>query len=300
MLLAWWNRFWFEPRPTYVLGVFRTALGILVLSILLCSFPNWERFYGPHGLYPFAELNGIEKLNLFAISLEPWFLWGIYGIGILASITFILGFQTRISTIILFIVYASMTHRNFFLVNGQDQIIKMLLFLSSFAPLGDCLSLDRWLKTQGKNLKERLLNPIPREPWATRLMQLSVLNVYILSQPFKIIEDPAWRDGSAMYLVALSERWFHFSHITLFQNETLSILLTYSSLLIEMTFPILVWFNKTRPYSLIAMACLHLTGMIILSPAILFFQLSMVIALILFIHPHTINQWTDRMIRLGK
>ena len=47
------NDFWFAPQRTEALSFFRIVFGLYLLFLFFVSIPNWQRFYGPEGLYPY-------------------------------------------------------------------------------------------------------------------------------------------------------------------------------------------------------------------------------------------------------
>lgn len=282
-----WNQFWFKKEPVYQLAIFRIALGLFVLLILVISFPNWQRFYGPQGSLPYEALKEAYQgynWSLFALSEKTWWTWALYAAAVFASITVTIGFKTRISTILLFTLYASMLHRNPFLINGQDQVATMLLFFSCFAPLGTSYSLDEFLKRfKPYNLNPDSLKPKLESIWGTQLMQVSITIIYIFSGPAKYLDDITWRNGSAIYYVSLSDRWFRFPQVDIFHSELASTILTFGTLIAEIAFPIFVWFKITRPFVLLGIAGLHFSLMIFMSVSVFYFNLMMLVSFILFI-----------------
>lgn len=285
-----WNSIWFRKNTAEQVGIFRIALGILVLAILLISFPNWERFYGANGILPPDEVPpsfmGLSW-SIFTLNDSWLYLWSLYAIALVATISFILGFHARISTILLFLIYASMLHRNTYLVNGQDQIITMLLFFSMFAPLGANYSLDAYMQHKGKKRQKPKLRSI----WPIRLMQLSVALVYVFSAPAKLFDDVMWRNGQALYWVSQSDRWFRFPDAELFNSLPLSWFLTYTTLFVFILFPYLVWFSKTRWLFLGGIALIHFNMLILMAPSVFWFNLSMLVSFILFIPPLTMRKF---------
>ena len=57
--------------------------------------------------------------------------------------------------------------------------------------------------------------------------------------------------------------------------------MTFFSIVVEGTFPLLVWFARTRPYVILALASLHL-GIAVMLKNVTFFSLAMVCSLFLF------------------
>ena len=301
-ILAANDRFWFRKQSTLTLGLFRIAFGIFILLMIASSFPNWERFYGASGAYPLPDFIdasggfwGAASSSVLALSASPLLLWSVFGMGVFASACFALGLYTRLSTLISFIIWGSIYHRNFILINGQDQVVMMLLFFCCFAPLGNSLSIDNILRnkyhpsTSRLSYRTRQLKSV----WSWRLMQVSITLIYFFSGPSKFLDGVEWRDGTAIYYVSLSDRWFRFNQVDFLHNEILSVYFTYGALLIECLFPLLIWFRKTRLLMLSLIALLHASIVVLMSEYVLHFNIVMLISFILFLPTRTTQKLID-------
>ena len=100
----------------------------------------------------------------------------------------------------------------------------------------------------------------------------------------------AWADGSAIYYISLSNLWFRFPQVEFLHNEILSIYTTYIAIVIQLLFPFLIWFDRTRLFVLIPAFILHASIAIFLSNAVLHFGLVVLIALMVFIQPMTYHK----------
>ncbi len=293
-----WDRFWFAPRPVATLGAFRVLFGGFILLILVISYPSWDAFYGPAGYLSFdalAEPYTGYSWSLFALSEQPALTWAIFWLGALAAVAFTAGFWTRSATIALFLVFLSMLHRNPYLTNGQDQVATMLLFLSCFAPLGLSMSMDEIMaRRRLAGLATGSAVPTVQPLWSWRLMQVSIALIYLFAAPTKYLDDTAWRDGTAIYYLSLSDRWFRFPDAGIFHADAVSVALTFGSLVIELAFPLLVWFSRTRPIMIVAVTGFHLIMMVVMSVGVFFFNLLMLVSFVLFVQPQTI----ERLVRL--
>lgn len=120
--------------------------------------------------------------------------------------------------------------------------------------------------------------------WAMRAMQLNFIAIYVFSLPNKLADDVAWINGDAIYLAMVSSMWSRQFCPELFYlfDGLFSKIATYGTIFLEGTFPILVWFSKTRMFSILALASLHIAVAIFLN-GVAFFTLSMVCGLITFI-----------------
>lgn len=286
-VLEYWNKFWFSRFDPISVSLFRIALGLLITIMFICNFFNWERFYDANGIY---SLNDVD-LNASRVPREGWWslFWWTEGkipinvwwwAGIISSIFFTVGFQTRLSTILLYLIQSAMINRNVSIVNGDDLVFRMLLFYSCFAPLNYKLSIDSFLRNKFFNLKERN-NPLI---WSIRAMQINVILVYLISLPYKLADDVAWINGNAIYYVVANNTWSRCPIPELFYmfNSGLSKICTYGTILIEGGFPLLVWFKKTRLLAILLISSLHI-GIAVTVPNVLFFTLGMVCSFVIFL-----------------
>ncbi len=279
------NKFWFETRSVEALGFFRIIFGCILLLITIISFPNWDRFYGPWGTLPSIMIRDqtIYYWSLFNLSQSTAYLWALYWLLLLAVCCFIVGVRTKLATVIIFLIYASMVNRNAPMVNGQDQVAVLLLFFSCFSPLGGALSIDRY------RTGEPWFSSGVYEIWGLRLMQISFLMIYAFCGPTKL---QSWSDGDAIYYVSLSEAWFRWPHVEWFHNIWFSKLATYGTVIVETAFPLLIWIKSIRSYLLVSMFLLHFGIMIFLSSAVFYFNLVMVTGLCIFIENQIIRKIT--------
>jgi hypothetical protein len=278
-----WHRCWFVRFDPISLGIFRIFLGALITLFYLALAPNWERFYAADGVLSLTgAVGGADPWTLFSWT-EAWFPIRVYWLaGVLASVLFTIGWHTRVSTIILFVLESSLLIRSPQAMNGEDVIFRMLLFYGMFAPLGAALSIDRLLK-------DRRCEPGPEqlpEIWAVRAMQLNFALIYAISLPNKLADDVAWWSGDAVYLAVASNMWGRWPWPELLSaaDGALSKLFTYGTIAVEGSFPLLVWFRRTRIFVIAAAAFLHI-GIAITLNGVSFFSLAMLCALWIFVPP---------------
>lgn len=285
-LQKFWNKTFFSEFDPYPLAIFRIVLGFSILIILIASFPDWEDLYSNGGMMSLKELDlpvlKMDRLSLFHY-LEPvisikLFFW----LGMIFSITFILGLFTRFSTLVLLILVHSMFYRNFLVTAGYDVVWRLLLCFSLFVPVNYYLSIDNLFNKKKKNLPY---------VWPVRLMQIGIASIYLITFYHKIIDDSVWLTGDAIYLVVANRNWSAFPYPELFYkwDGILSKLLTYATLILEIAFPFLVWFRQTNLLIILAMTIFHLCITIIM-PVIFPFTLVMISSFILFLPTETIQK----------
>lgn len=287
-----WERAWFAPSQPAALATFRIAFGSFWTVVLLLSFPNWLRFYGRDGIVPFAWLSDpfFARPSILSVSSAELWTWACYGFALAAAVAFTLGYRTRPATVALYLTVISMVNRTPTITHGEDLVSRPLLFLACFASLGERWSIDAFLRTRrGQPTRQ------PAEIWPLRLMQLTVVSVYLFSMPAKPSDDPAWIDGTAIYYVMASENWGRFPELApLFYSGWLGPLLTWGTLAIEGLFCVLVWPSRTRPYALAALASLQL-GIAVLVGHVFNFNLAMLISFLLFVPDQVLERIGERL-----
>lgn len=303
-----WNRFWFSRFDPISLGLSRVFLGMLMVIYYVALIPNWNRFYGPDGarsaydaVYGFSQQEA-DWWSVFYWT-EEWLPIDVFWyVGFAAAICFTIGWQTRIATVLLWIMENSMLHVFLYAMNGENVLFRMYLFYGMFAPLGYRLSIDSYLqrrvrqKSQQATLDSQQRIKVrtasrshsPQLPciWSTRALQIGIALVYFISLPNKLADDVAWYEGDALYLAITSNQWSRFPWPELFYqwDGLLSKIFTYTTILVEGTFPFLVWFEKTRLWVLLPLIGMHL-GIALALQNITFFTLSSAAALWVFAPP---------------
>lgn len=274
---AFWKRAFLAHADPAPLGLFRIAFGLFLLIFFFALGPNWESYYGAGGMRPEpAAANGLSLI----VALEPWiparaWWWAAWT----AAVFFTLGLRTRLATVALFIIQSSMNHANPMVVNGEDLVVRMLLFYGIFAPLGAAFALDS--KYGGSRYgTKRTGGPMP--VWALRLMQINIAGVYLFSLPVKLASDASWLNGEALYWVMMTSTWNRWPVQSWFYEGSLSLVLTAATVLAEGLFPILVLFRRTRLPMVAVMACFHL-GLALALKHVSFFSISMACSFLLFL-----------------
>ena len=178
------------------LAVFRMVLALLVLADLGIRATDFYAHYTDEGLLSRTVLLE-EVLSRWAFSLnlingEPLFQAALFVIAAVAALGMLVGYRTRLMTIVVWVLLLSIQWRNPLILNSGDVLLRMLLFWSMFLPLGAHWSVDRALKPAPPRLSMRFLS------LATVALFLQIAFVYWFSAILK--SDPAWRtDGTAIY-----------------------------------------------------------------------------------------------------
>lgn len=255
-----WNEFWFAPRSTAPLGLFRLVLGCLLILWGLLVAPDLHTWFAERGVLPLSALrllnsDTLPRLDVLADVANPMALVAIFSLYMLAVIGVAAGFYTRISTLLAFVLLISFHHRNPIILNSGDTFMGLMLLYLVFSPAGACYSVDRLLRVRRGTEQA---GPPPRLPaWAQRLIQIQISIVYLDTFLGKV-QGQHWLDGTAVYYPLHVAELTRFPLPCLGDSPIAINLLTYGTLAIELAMGTLVWVPRLRGYVLLAATLLHL------------------------------------------
>jgi predicted DCC family thiol-disulfide oxidoreductase YuxK len=292
-----WSRIWFQSRPTTPLELARIGIGAALLVNYGLATPYLFQFWGETGWMPsalaLASADNPWMQSVFFYLKAPWQAIAFHVFFLLCCTLFMVGWRTSWVKWVVLIGEISYFSRNLVLVYGVDQILCSLLFVLCLAPIGRAMSLDRVRAVRAAKLVnlEAVLPPYKGE-WVgacTRLIQIQMALLFFHSGIAKIRGDDWW-NGDAM--------WAVFSNIDFYNRALLDLLAshywignvaTYSTLLIEIAFPFLIWQRSTRPYLLAAAVFLHVQIAIFMGMP--YFSFVMIMGHLSFIRP----EWLARL-----
>ena len=239
---------------TLALALMRVALGIIVLIDLAIRGSDLFAFYGAHGIWPaeyiysFSGKAGMWTLNSLFQS-NAWLIF-LYGLNVLVAITFLLGYKTRWSNLLLWILTLSFQNRNLYILQGGDDLLRLLLFWGLFLPWHQNFCLD---KKPEKNNNHGL---------GEIAYLLMLASIYFFSAELK--SSPQWRiENSAVYHALSLDIYRSNIGNYVYQFPKLMTFLSAATLWIEYLLVILIlWPSKkgyTRLLAFILILILHLS-----------------------------------------
>lgn len=279
-----WNPFFFTPLDPRPLALFRILSGLLLCWIMAASFQNWNRFFAADGIISLhsenlqnSRVNSVLGLFYWTEGIVPIEAWWFVGMGL--SLMFLAGWKTRFATIAIFFFIEAMLHRNPYLANGEELVLRACLVYLMFTNCGAVWSIDS-AKAIRNGRTERPMLP----GWPIRMMQINVAMIYIISLPCKMADDPGWVTGDALHWTVASDMWgpFEYPWLTLAFGGLLRKFMTFGTVIVEAFFPLAVWFRPTRRLAILTISGLHL-GIAVTIPNVTHFTLSMVCAFASFL-----------------
>ena len=138
------------------LAIFRMAIASLLLIDLWYRGQDLQAFFTDAGILPRQARIGLIELgdrfgrehtwSLHMLSGEAWMQGLLMALATWVAISFLLGYRTRITAVISWILLLSLDGRNPAILDSGDVLLRCMLFWSLFLPLGARYSLDRWLR----------------------------------------------------------------------------------------------------------------------------------------------------------
>lgn len=177
------------------LALFRINLGLLIVVDLVLRSRDLVAHYTDHGVLPRAEMLytiGTWVPSLHLVSGSATLQIVMFLLAAAVGVALLVGYRTRLATLLSWILLLSLQNRNNMLLQGGDMLLLLLLFWGMFLPLGARFSVDHALER----------DPVPRSDQffsaATVALLVQCMCVYFFSALLK--SDPAYiPDGTAVY-----------------------------------------------------------------------------------------------------
>lgn len=250
LLLARYEELVATERRLIGLSLLRIAVAGVLLLYLLGQWPDRRLLWGPDGIYPAEifqrEFGGAGGPALFATDSVLLF-EAVYHLSIAVSGLYLLGWRTAPVGVAFSIVAWSLLRRTPLLMTGGDSLLLLSLPWMLLANTSAYLSADSGWRLPWSNWR-----PHPR-PWRALLHNVAVLalllqlsTMYLFAGVHKLFGAP-WLDGSATASVLRVERFTHpLLGPLIYEHEWLGKVMTYWTLLFELTAPALLWLPSFR------------------------------------------------------
>jgi hypothetical protein len=260
-----WRRFFFTPADPTPLGLIRIAVGLLLiwnfltLGMDLRSSLGDDAWADPRTVRLFWEQWRDPRTAWSLWFLVPdRFLTAAWAAGLLVLVLFTVGFLSRVTALLSWIIMASTIRRAPVLFFGFDQsVLTWLMYLAFTGTGGQALSVDRLLARRRRPDASRVPPPTVSANLALRLIQLHLCLIYAVAGLSKL-QGNAWWSGNAVLLILLSPEYRVGDQTWLAAYPRFLNFLTHASVALEILYPVLVWVRVLRPLMLVSMIFLHL------------------------------------------
>lgn len=258
------------------LAAFRIGLGAIVLVDLAGRVGDCATLYASGGLA--TRLGGWP---LYGPGTSPALVTLLFAIQAVAAVALVLGVRARLAAAATWFLLLCLHHRNPFVLNAGDALLRLLLLWSMFLPIGARFSLDARRGAPAA--------AIVRSP-ATLALAVQVVSVYAFTLVLK--SGAAWLpDGTALYLALSSDALATDLGHALTAWPSVLHALTYAVLAIEAIAPLLLIAPGARPRLAGAAALVGLHLGIALCMRVGLFPFVSIVAVLPLLPPEL---WRDR------
>lgn len=242
-----------DPRS---LATFRILLGALLLVDLAIRAGDLGAMYSDDGMFSRAEI--CQR----ATTIWNWSFhfgsgaWGyqamLFGLAAIPAVALLIGIETRLATIVSWLMLVSIHHRVPPILSGADNLLRMLLFWAMFLPLASAWSVD--CRRRGRCAA----GPIVSAASAAILLQMGFM--YFFSAISKSNTD--WFHGKAIAGSLAHDFYGAPAGVFLLQFPGLLKVITWGTLALEWSAPFLLFspWNTARVRIALAalLAAMHL------------------------------------------
>jgi Vitamin K-dependent gamma-carboxylase len=244
-----WNRFWFKLIDARQFAALRMAFGGLSLVYFLGLLPYVETQFSGAGWLgdtrQIATQNG-GSWSLFFIPVGENVILLAYAIvflGMLTALLMAVGWHSRLSAGITWLVWVSLWNRNPLLLDGDDAVLKLMCFCLMLSPCGNCWSVDAYIREKPQSVAV----------WPLRLVQFQIALLYFVSGWAKF-HSQEWLDGTILQYVLIHPQYSRWDGWAILDSPLITPLLAglaWSIRWWELLFPVLLLNPYTRKLSLI-------------------------------------------------
>ena len=198
------RRFGVDPRA---LAALRISLGLLLLADLALRSRDLVAFYTDSGVLPRSllreEFGGIAALSIHAHVGSPRAVGLLFLVSAAFAVALLVGYRTRLATVVSFVLVVSLHARNPVLLNGGDSMLRRLLLWGAFLPLGRRWSVDalRRARAGAQGDRNRTTGASRRiATVASAALLAQVVLVYATNAVYKL-RGELWLNGDAILYV---------------------------------------------------------------------------------------------------
>ncbi len=189
--------YWFGELDLRPLGLMRIVFGAVLVVSVADIAPVLATFLSDDGVMPrHALLDGVARGDRFSLlfAVGPhWLLVAVFVATLLSLASFCVGYRTRLSNLVAFVLTCSLHERNLMAFDGADNVIRVMLFWMLFMPSGARYSIDAVLSgARGEPVRETAA-ALPM-----RIGQLQIAWVYANTVMHKW-PGASWHDGTALH-----------------------------------------------------------------------------------------------------
>ncbi|MGI9326608.1 MAG: DCC1-like thiol-disulfide oxidoreductase family protein [Pseudomonadales bacterium] len=240
------------------MALFRVLLGAFLILDLILRTRDLTAHYTDFGVMPRAAALDSLSISSFSVHLmngsAPFQLF-LFAVAALFALMLVVGWRTRLATVVSWALLLSLQNRNIEILSGEDNLVMLLTFWAMFLPLGARYSVDAALS--------RNAHPGPNSYFSVATIALLLQGMYVYFFSALLKSDSRWfPDGTAVYYALQLDYFVKPFSLWLREFEPLLEVLTHYVYALELIGPILIFspicFLLLRSTMMIAFITMHI------------------------------------------
>ncbi|MFE0453783.1 HTTM domain-containing protein [Streptomyces sp. NPDC058914] len=266
---AVWDLLTSRPVSLYAASVLRIGYGLLYLLFLLREFPHRDEIWGPGSPWTPALAQQLFEqtgwTSILTLSDSRAYFEFCYALALVTSVLFMLGWRTRVMSVLFAAVVTSFHGRAVFMTDGGDNLILLMSLYLVLTACGRRWSLDarrnRLKALRAGNTPEPPRSLFGRQIRDARTSLVAVVHncgmfliaaqvcfLYGSAGLYKV-QGPSWSSGTALHYVLnleLFRPWPVLSHFV--DEHTLVVAIVgYMTVLLQVAFPFVLFGRLKYP-----------------------------------------------------
>ncbi|MFD3561795.1 HTTM domain-containing protein [Streptomyces sp. NPDC058686] len=274
-----WHLLTGRPVSLYAASVLRIGYGLLYLIFLLREFPHRAEIWGPDSPWtPALARELFEQTgwrSILTLSDSRAYFEFCYVLALVTSALFLLGWRTRVMSVLFAVVVCSFHARAIFMTDGGDNLVLLMAIYLALTACGRRWSLDarraRLKVPRADSAPEPAGSLLARQLRESRTTLITVVHncgmLVIAAQVCLLygsaglykVQGPSWGGGTALHYVLnleLFRPWPALSHFV--DEHTLLIAIAgYMTVLLQVAFPF-VLFGRLKYPVLVMLLGMHI------------------------------------------
>lgn len=199
-----------EPRTA---GIYRWVVGFLCIADMLRHWSEARWFYSNEGVltnhYHLWKPSSGYNFSVFHAFSSLGEVHVIFAIFVLCHFFFMIGWRTKLFSILSFIAVTSLDNRLVMVENGGYVVVNLVVAYAMFLPTGKRFSVDAWLRSWRERkegnvaeLNDRYRPDWAHKPYTSLAVLLVVLNLAVVYF-FNVVNKSGnlWRTGRTVHYV---------------------------------------------------------------------------------------------------
>jgi hypothetical protein len=285
-----------RPLSLYATAFLRIGYGLLFLIILVREFPNRHMIWGPEAAWsPDLARRMFDQTGWFSVltfSDDPGYFETCYVAALLVGVLFMLGWRTRIMSVLFAVAVVSFYSRNVLMSDGGDNLMVLMATYLMFTACGRRWSLDARRTgpaTPDGGFREFTATVLHNCALFVIMAQMCIL--YGAAGLYKVQGD-TWGDGTALHYVLKQDLFRPWPGLSDFMDghHVMIAIACYMTVLVQVAFPFSL-FSKLKYVVLAILVGMHIGIAVVMALPI--FSAVMVLADGVFL-PDRFYRWAAR------